>query len=388
MGLLKILFLVNFISLLFGEVIRVQVFSIEARLLDITSAILFAYWIFYCVMIRKLSKIIIHPMLLFIIFAFMSLVLNLSKLSLDQFTVSLLYLLRWVVYAGIFSIVLSFDKNFKNLIKKALLFIGAIIVMLGYIQYFFYNDLGNLYYLGWDEHLYRLFSVFLDPNFAGIFFVLYLIFLLDYILKNIKNKFNSFILSVVLFAAIGSIFLTYSRSAVLTMLVGILLYLVLKKKVKYIFLLILGTLMITSFLPRAYKTEGTNFIRTASSEARISSYLQGISIFKENPIYGVGFNAYRFAKDRNLQIKAKTNIGSHADSSNDNSFLFVLATTGVIGFSFFVLMWYKLLNIYGKSPMVIASVIALFVNSLFINSLFYTPILFWIWTVMAVRENK
>lgn len=388
MGLLKVLFLINFPAFIFGEVIRVSVFNIEIRFLDVTSVILFIFWSTYCVRNKEISRIIRFPILLFIIFAFASLMLNFLKLSIDQFAISMLYFLRWTAYAGFFYIAVGFDKDFKYLIKKMLLFSGVVVVLLGYIQYFFYNDLSNLYYLGWDEHLYRMFSVFLDPNFAGAFFVLYLLFVINEIFKIKYDKFKLFIYGVLAVSTLIAILLTYSRSAFLMLIVGIGLFLFLKQKTLLIFGIIFIFAILTLLLPKAYKTEGTNFFRTVSSEARIGSYYQGISIFKESPIYGVGFNAYRFAKERSISIAAKPNIGSHADSSNDNSFIFVLATTGVFGLTVFIYMWYRLLKLNKKSAVIISSVIALFVNSLFINSLFYTPLLFWIWTLMGIKENK
>ncbi|MEK7572936.1 MAG: O-antigen ligase family protein [Patescibacteria group bacterium] len=388
MGLLKVLFLVNFPAFVFGEVVRISLFNIEVRLLDITSAILFIFWGAYCIKNNKISKIILLPFLLFIIFAFASLVLNLTKLNLDQFATSLLYLLRWTAYVGILPVVLGFDKNFKYLIKRMLLFTGIMVVLLGYLQYFFYYDLSNLYYLGWDEHLYRMFSVFLDPNFAGAFFVLFFLFLLNLIFENLKSKDKLIIYSLLSALTLITILLTYSRSSFVMLVFGVFLFLVIKKRVKYIVVIILALAALTLVLPKAYKTEGTNFFRTASSEARLGSYSQGISIFKESPIYGVGFNSYRFAKSRNADIAAKPNLNSHADSSNDNSFLFVLATTGLIGFSIFVFMWYKILQKYKKSSLVIASICALFIDSFFINSLFYVPIMFWLWTLIGTTESK
>ena len=64
---------------------------------------------------------------------------------------------------------------------------GSLIVLLGFIQLMFYPALRNLYYLGWDEHLYRMFSTFLDPNFAGAFFVLFTLFVIDMSLRYKKE---------------------------------------------------------------------------------------------------------------------------------------------------------------------------------------------------------
>lgn len=387
MDVLKVLFIFSLLFFFFGELIRVSVFSVEIKLLDIAVTILFFTWFVISISKKRISRIIFLPILVFSIAGGVSLLYNLRFLSLNEFLISFSYFVRWVGYASIFSIVSSFDKKFKIMIENFIFFLGLSILILGYIQYFFYNNLKNLHYLGWDEHLYRMFSVFLDPNFAGAFFVLYFIFLLNLIFENYKNRRLRFVYVFFAVFTLISVFLTYSRSAFVTLVIGVCVFLILKKKIKYIAIIILILGLITLVLPKAYKTEGTNFLRTASSEARIGSFYQTMSIFERNPVLGVGFNAYRYAKNR-YGFTFGNWQESHSDAGADNSFAFVLATTGVIGFSFFIFMWYKLLALHRNSALVVSSVVALFVNSLFINSLFYVFFIFWIWTIIGIKENN
>ena len=232
-----------------------------------------------------------------------------------------------------------------------------------------------------------MFSIFLDPNFAGAFFVLYFLFLLNLIFENYKNKKLQLTYGFFSVLTLISVFLTYSRSAFVMLVIGVCTFLVLKKKIKYIALVIFVFVLVTLVLPKAYKTEGTNFLRTASSEARIGSFYQAMGIFEKNPVLGVGFNAYRYAKNR-YGLTFGNWQESHSDAGADNSFAFVLATTGIVGFGAFVFMWYRILALRKNSALIMASVIALSVNSLFINSLFYVFFLFWIWIIMGIKENK
>src|SRR3989344_4212784 len=89
-----------------------------------------------------------------------------------------------------------------------------------------------LYYLGWDEHLYRLFSTFLDPNFAGAFFVLYFLFALNILIDSLKKqtKFFSLFIGLMSFLALIAIFLTYSRSALLMLITGSFIFLFLNAR--------------------------------------------------------------------------------------------------------------------------------------------------------------
>jgi O-antigen ligase len=277
-----------------------------------------------------------------------------------------------------------------------LLFSGTVVVLLGFIQYFFYPSLRNLYYLGWDEHLYRLFSSFLDPNFAGAFFALFFIYTLnfirDFLNKNEKIKF--ILTSFIAFLTFIALYLTYSRSALIMLLAGIVVYLFLIKKKKFIFLILLSVILLILVLPKTFETEGTNFLRATSSDARISTAKEALTVIQTNPVYGVGFNAYRFAEQKLGLINGPDWQTTHGGAGTDNSFLFVLATTGIVGLIAFLHLLYKIfflgrLNV-GKNKfalVLIPSLAGLIIGSLFINSLFYVFILEWIWIMTAFAEK-
>jgi len=111
-----------------------------------------------------------------------------------------------------------------------------------------------------------------------------------------------------------------------------------------------------------------------------------MKIIQDHPVFGVGFNAYRYAQLNYGFRNDKAERISHADSGVDNSMLFVLATTGVVGFLFYLFMWIRILKT--ANVLIIASVIGVVIDSLFVNSLFYTYIMFWLWVIIGLRENK
>jgi O-antigen ligase len=277
-----------------------------------------------------------------------------------------------------------------------MLFSGTVVVLIGYIQYFLYPDLKNLFYLGWDEHLYRMFSSFLDPNFAGAFFVLVFILILGLIYQSLRNSLISkaVALSLLNFFVLIAVYLTYSRSAFVMLAISLSVFLFLIKKWKLIVFTLIGLLLIVFIVPKSFQTEGTNLLRTFSSEQRIESSQIAIKIFQTSPVFGIGFNSYRYAQNKiglNNQIWQTT----HSGAGTDNSFLFVLATTGIIGL---VLYLYLILRIasFAKdnfknnvfSLILLSSFTGLIVNSFFINSLFYVFILEWIWIEVSLIENK
>lgn len=394
----KIAFILFLILFPCGEIARFDLSNgIAVTLNDISLIALIFVFVLESILNKSLSKNLnkhlLKPILLFIGIGIFSLLINSKNLSQLEFLVSFLYLLRWLLYASIYFVVSSFNSSFKNKIPILLIVVGAFTVVGGYIQYFFYPALRNLYYLGWDEHLYRMFSSFLDPNFAGAFFVLLTLFNTYLLLSYFKKK--DYIKTVLLFTiellTLASIFLTYSRSAILMFLVGGLIFLflcvkTLKKRI-LIACLYLSLFIIAIFiLPRSFQTEGTNLLRSVSSLARIGSSQNAIIIFKDNPILGVGFNAYRYAQKKYGFIKGEDWEKSHAGAGTDNSFLFILATTGVLGIASYIYLLRSILK--NRNKVLIASLFALFINAFFINSLFFPFIMEWIWILAAVTENK
>lgn len=383
MGILKKIFILVLFLFPLGEIVRIDLGnSIVVKPLDIGVGILVLSWIIF--KFFKKQKInqtrILTPAILFVLSGFFSLIISSLHLSSQEFLVAFSYLLRWAAYAGIFFVVSDFDKEIKKKISNLLIVAGSLIVGLGYLQYFFYSSLKNLFYLGWDEHMYRMFSIFLDPNFAGAFFVLFFLFLINLFVKE-KKVFIGLLLALTL----GAIFLTFSRSALIMLIASSgILFVLLNRKIWIA--LLLGIVFVALIISSKYfDVENINLFRVVSSQARLETSKNAIKIIGDQPIFGVGFNAYRYAQLRYGFINDKAEVVSHADAGVDNSILFVLATTGIVGFLFYNLMWIKIIKT--ANALVIASVMGLLINSLFINSLFYTYIIFWLWVIIGLREN-
>ena len=400
--MIKLLITIIILSLPLGEIIRIDLGNdVFLKPLDVIVA---AAAVLFVIQSTINNKKFIFPKLAkgIIIFSFIgifSLVLNYSKLSQKEFLASFLYWFRFVSYASLYFMVINIDKNFVKYISKLLLLSGIIILVLGFIQYFLYPNLQNLYYLGWDEHNYRMFSVFLDPNFAGAFFVIFLIYLLGLVYKANKSseKQQIYFLSILAILDFIAIILTYSRSALLMLAAGLMSYfIILNKKIYILYFFIIMTLIIV-FLSRSFDKENTNLFRTTSSFARINSYTRAIEVVKINPFFGVGFNAYRYVDVKSVITSTKVNYQEHAGAGVDNSLLFVMATTGIIGLLAYIYFYYSVLKraLYLKSKrsniyslIVICSLTGLLVNSFFINSLFYPSIMLWMWIQIGLMENN
>ena len=398
MGLLRYFLIVLLFIFPIAEIGSLQIGALSININDVFVFIFASVWLLFNNRnLKKNRGFLTKPILIFATICLLSLLLNLFNLNTQNFLISFLYLLRWVSYAVIYLALINENKKFINTYKYLLLIPISAILFLGYVQYSFYQNLRNLFYLGWDEHLYRLFSSFLDPNFAGIFFVISFIYLL-YLSYEMYLKKNKLRLSGLIFLSIASfiaIFLTYSRSALISLIVSFIVLLILINKKKLIIFFVAAILIFVIISPNAFKTEGTNLFRTASSQARLDSTGSAVKVIKSSPFFGVGFNAYRYAKYRlNIATDEKWEI-TRSGAGTDNSFLFVLATTGVMGFIAYLYLLYRMF-LLGKTSIkkqkfaivFISCLIGAIINSFFINSLFYVYIMEFIWIFAAVTENS
>ncbi len=341
--------------------------------------------------LSNIEKYLLFPLGLFVGVGLLGLFIN---PWLPQFALlpSILYLLRWVVYMLFFYYIYSLSIRDTKITRIFMVLSGGVITFLGFLQYFYYPDLKNLYYLGWDDHLYRLFSTFLDPNFAGAFFVLFSFYLLLFIkLNERKFSFLNILTFFLYIMSIVAIYLTYSRTAFVMLFVGTLIFLSLHRQFKVLFFSIF--VLVALFFIFAGELEGLNPLRIASVNARIESSLNAFSIFLYHPVVGVGFNAYRFAQIHFGFRGGESAFMSHADASTDNSYLFILATTGIAGLACFIFLWRRIVSLFKNTgikerSVVYASLGAFFVGSLFTNLLFYSPLLLWIMLLCGTTLNK
>lgn len=385
-------------SLPLGVLTRFMIFpNVFIYLHDIFASLIFLLFLQDFIKNRRVADARIFVFAsLFILTGFSSLMINTTYLNAEAFIASFAYLARFTVYLCLIFGVSNLSKNKASSIPSKLAIAGGLFILIGLIQYVFIKSLFDLYYLGWDEHRGRLFSSFFDPNFAGAFIVLVCILLGGLlIITSKKNNVKRLILFTVLIAGLLAIFLTHSRSALITLLVGGIAYLSMMRLYKHIlalvFVIIIGLITFSNT-----KIEALNPFRIASSEARIDSAIDALKVFAKNPIMGVGFNAYRYAQDKyNLKVDSRVLI-SNSDAGTDNSYLFVLATTGVIGGFFFLGFWFTIIQrVYqnrgrfkGTSQIAIAIIISLAVNTIFNNSMFYIPIIAWVFILIGLTLNK
>lgn len=321
--------------------------------------------------IRSGQVAIFKPMVLFFTAVTVSLVLNMSRYTLQQNIYGWLYLMRFFTYASVYFLAVSgiwkqTDRdNFLKLLPVGL-------AGLGFIQFWLYPSLRNMTYLGWDPHFYRMFSSLLDPNFLGLILVFGFLYLLQ---ADVKNEYFRFILLGVLSLAI---IMTFSRSALVGWF-GALAYWAIKKR-KWLVLLLIPA-VISGFILWPKNSDVSSLIRVESSVSRLNNWRESIKFALTKPIFGYGFNTLRFS---DFSIAPQSGLmDTHAGAGIDNSFLFIFAASGIIGLAAFLYLVYQLFfrTQMNLRPIIIAAVI----HSFFNNSLMYPWIIIYIFMVSASR---
>lgn len=130
---------------------------------------------------------------------------------------ALLYSARIFLYIWFFSTLrwsIARDLLSPKTILSGALFSGFMIVVFGLLQYFFLPDTRFLFFLGWDDHYYRLISTFLDPSFTGLLFCL-LFFTVQMIPRSQDILSQQWIFAIKTgssFLILFALLLTYSRN--------------------------------------------------------------------------------------------------------------------------------------------------------------------------------
>lgn len=294
---------------------------------------------------------------------------------------AILYFIRFIgyfIFFFYFSYHLKQKKINVNLYQKLVLVITGIICVFSLVQYFLYQDLGNLAYQGWDPHLYRLVGLFFDPPVtASVFFLIGL-----FIWLNVENKYLKYGSVSLLFILF---FLTYSRGGFLALLGTIVIYSIRKMNIKYLVFFAILAVGLYFIIPKNL-SEGLNLTRTTSISTRMKDYSKAVSIWKKHLYLGIGYNHIRFEKDSyEEEIITEKYNPSHASSSFHSSFLIILVTSGVLGLALYI--WFM-----GSFAMVnqfaFYSVVFLSIYSLTDNVLLHPFMLFLLVALTAVTGRN
>lgn len=377
----------------FGQLGRIEIApQITLHLVDLIACAIGFLWLIGKLIDGNVKlPILVRPNLSFLAIAAFSLVLGATKATEGQVLTGVLYLLRFLSYVLLYFAVWELirrHREFKTKIVNSLLVVGSAIAIFGWIQYLLFPDIRPLFEYGWDDHYFRLVGTFLDPGFTGILLVFFTLFVFTKIWGR-RGEWGNWLLILL---GVGSLALTFSRASYLAFMAGLTcLYIVRRNEKLFIGGVVL--LVLTVFLLPRPGGEGVNLSRTSTIQARLENYKQTFEVGIKNPLFGTGFNLYRYANIGSVEDLPAGRQVSHAGAGADSSLLFVFATTGVAGLSIYLWLWWKILKLGWQRRhtqvglVLFASSISLLIHSLSSNSLFYPWVLGWMAMLLALQES-
>ena len=190
-------------------------------------------------------------------------------------------------------------------------------------------------------------------------------------------------------AVCGGLLLTYSRGAYIAFGTSAIAAIILLKQWKWLSLFPVAA-VILFLLPRP-GGEGINLLRTISVVGRLENNQAAVQLFLRSPVIGYGFDTIRYI--RADSVNSLNGLLSNASAGFQNSYLFILVTTGIIGLIAYGLLWWRLfisgLENVKKSEskltrlILTTSFVAVATHAFFDNSLFYTYVMMWLWVLFG-----
>lgn len=331
-------------SLGFGQLLRFENFGVPIYLHDVIILVLLANQVTILVKNYKDRNFVILPGIkLFLVGLSLGWLFALLHYPPAHLLIPSLYTLRLLAYLALYFVLrhseLSLGRQYFHVS-------GLICLVIGLLQYLLLPDMRIFQYLGWDDHLSRLTLPHFDPTFTAVMLGLFVFTL----------KRPQWFLGIMV---IWSILLTYSRSTWLSLALTALFFV--KNTKIFLISLFLFLICITFWLPKKFG-EGTNLFRTYSISSRITSDRSVVQNLGWNLVIGQGMNTF----PRN---------------SINNSYLYLLATSGIIGLIGWGMFMFSLFQKSAHKSMLIF----FFVASLFNNVMFYPFALLW---VLLMESNS
>ncbi len=374
------------VALIIGNTLRPSFISPDVHVSVLDFTVVMVWLLAFIPLVKSgfksISSPLVKPILAFLAVGFISLLVSGSHYGHTAMLVGFLYLVRWGVYALLFVPVATLLSSSQS--GRLQRFLGFALVAVCLAQYLLVPDIRPLAANNWDPHYFRVVGSLLDPGFTGI--------LLVFVLLGQTGDLSPFPLFYSLSWAVAyfTLAFTYSRSSFLAFLAGFTTHAVRRKSRRYFLSALILVSLTLILLPRTSDGEGVKLERTSTIEARLIGWGHTLTIFKDHPLIGVGFDTYRYAQAAYGYLGVRDWQTSHAGAGADSSLLFVAATTGVIGLAAY--LWY-LLRLWTASRSHFAfraGLVALFFHSWFLNSQFYPFVMVWIslWLVSSGVKSR
>ena len=380
-----------------GQLFRVPVFETGAKeapllIIDIVVAIAFGLMIAAAVRNGRFRvDLALGAVALFVIMNVAGVLWTTIRLGLEpgDTLVSLLYLARWTVYAGLYGFALTHLRaRATGALSNVFLIACAIFAAFGAVQSVFLPNFAFIVYpdaisaVDWDRQGHRLVSTFLDPNFAGGFI------LMGLLLLHARGAVGARAPQLLIAGLWLTLLLTFSRSSVLAALVGVS-WLTIKTRGRgagIVPVLLAGVVVaVTAQYWISFATDYQKLtLSDPSALSRIGLWLLAARTFVDHPIVGVGYNTFGFVRAEYGEA-----VFGGASFAVEGGLLYLAAVSGLVGLALIAYLLWRIfrtgLDVYRRTSLqpeqrglglaLSAWIPALLVHSLAANSIFYPFIL-------------
>jgi O-antigen ligase len=320
-------------------------------------------------------------------------------LSAYELLVSTAYLARWVVYLGIYVVVINVVRSddvmtLWHTLEATMLAFAAF----GIIQAIFIPHFAQVVYpesrvwIDWDEQGNRLVSTVLEPNIAGGMIVLTLLVQLALLAGGERVALWK---PFLIFAAQVA---TLSRSSFVALFVGGAIILSVRgvsRRMLRFGALVALTVAVASPKLIQYAQAYTKLQVDASAMTRVTNWLRALRVFADNPIIGVGFNTFGYVGETYGWPRKGL-----AGNSTDGGLLFIAVMTGIVGLALYLTMLAMVVrrcrHVWrdaDTSPQfralavgIGAATIAICVQSFFVNSLLTVFVMEPLWLLWGIAS--
>ena len=336
-------------------------------------------------------------MLPFIVWALFTLLVNSWRYEAAQLAIAAAYWLRLAAYLLLLPALLALLVGRTAAVRwlvRGMMVVAICLVALGLAQLVWLPDLRVLG-AGWDPHLGRMVSTWLDPNFLGLFFV-FSGALATSVLAASRQR---LLPGLGLLASALGLVMTESRSALVAALVtlGLLSPLLMSRHRQWIAqhrlaVFLLGV-SLSGLLILSAALLGQRALGLATGDATIALRFESLAavwqLAQQHGLIGVGYNGYQFvAQEAGLIAR----FSSHSRAGADSSLLTLWVTTGLAGVMLFLASWVTLARQLlqrwqAGAPLALAgvgSIVAVATHSLFVNSWLYAHLLVSLVVIVAL----
>ena len=316
-----------------------------------------------------------------------------------ELLVSTAYLARWVVYLGIYLVVINVVRagdvmKLWHTLEAMMLVFAAF----GIIQAIFIPHFAQVVYpesrvwIDWDEQGNRLVSTVLEPNIAGGMIVLTLLVQLALLAGGERVALWK---PFLIFSAQVA---TLSRSSFVALFVGGMIILSVRGVSRR--MLRFGAMVgvvVAAASPKLieYAQSYSKLQVDASAMTRVTNWLRALRVFADNPIIGVGFNTFGYVGESYGWPRKGL-----AGNSTDGGLLFIAVMTGIVGLTLYLCMLgvvVRRCRRVWKDPQteqrfralavgIGAATIAICVQSFFVNSLLTVFVMEPLWILWGIAS--